>query len=65
MNLVPRKYFFVTLILNILFGGLVYAVVNYYLMDLPLNYLSASAITILGVPGVMLLVALKYLFILF
>lgn len=53
---------FVTLLLNIIFGGFLYAFLNILKVDLPFNFLSASCITILGAPGVILLALLKIIF---
>lgn len=50
-----------TLTLNLLLGGFLYALLNIWNLNLPLNIFSASCITVLGVPGVLLLVILKFL----
>ncbi len=50
-----------TLTLNLLLGGFLYALLNICHLNLPLNIFSASCITVLGVPGVILLVILKFL----
>ena len=65
MSLVARKYSFLTLFLNIVFGGMAYVLVNYLSIDVPLNFFSGLIITLLGVPGVSLLVLIKYIFLLF
>lgn len=58
--LAERKLAFVTLMLNILLGGTLYVILNICKIDIPFNIISGSCITILGVPGVLLLVVLKF-----
>lgn len=52
----------VTIMFNVLFGGTLYVVLNLFRVEMPFNYLSASCIAVLGVPGVILLVVLKVIF---
>ena len=57
-----KKYAIVTLLLNLVFGGALYIILGFFNVELPFNVISASCITILGAPGVVLLVILKFVF---
>lgn len=51
-----------SIILNIMFGGALYAMINILGFPITLNILSGCIIAFLGVPGVVLLVILKIIF---
>ena len=53
---------FATIFLNILFGGALFAMLNICNFIIPFNVISASCITLLGFPGVILLIILKVMF---
>lgn len=53
---------FVTIFLNVIFGGTIYIILNICKVAIPFNFISASCITLLGVPGVILLAILKFVF---
>lgn len=57
-----RSNAFVTIFLNIIFGGALYIILNLCKITIPFNILTASCISILGFPGVVLLVILKLVF---
>ena len=57
-----RRFMFVTILLNVMLGGTMYIVLNFCKLDLPFNVISASFITLLGIPGVILLIILKLVF---
>ena len=57
-----RRLAFVTLLLNLMFGGALYVILNICSLDLPFNAISASCITLLGAPGVVLLLILRFIF---
>ena len=52
----------VTLLLNVLFGGAFFIILNICHMELPLNLVSGACIAIAGFPGVILLIVLKIVF---
>lgn len=51
-----------SIVLNLLFGGALYAMVNILGFSITLNLISGCIIAFLGVPGVVLLVILKIIF---
>ena len=60
--LADRRFAVVTLLLNILLGGTLYIILNICKVAIPFNVISGSCIALLGVPGVILLVILKFIF---
>lgn len=59
--IIEKKYAVKTIILNLILGGILYAVLNYWKVELPFNLLSGICITFLGIPGVFLFLIMKYL----
>ena len=57
-----KESMFATIFLNTLFGGALFAVLNICNFVIPFNVISASCITLLGFPGVILLIILKIMF---
>ena len=57
-----KRFAIVTILLNVLFGGALYTILSICNVELPFNAISASCITILGAPGVILLVILRFVF---
>ena len=60
--LAKKEDFLVTLLLNVLFGGAFFVILNLCKVDLPLNLVSGACIAVAGFPGVILLIILKILF---
>lgn len=51
-----------SVVLNIMFGGTLFALLNIMGFPITLNLITGSIITLLGVPGVALIVILKMIF---
>ena len=60
--LARKEDFLVTILLNVLFGGALFIILNIFKVELPLNLVSGACIAIAGFPGVILLVILKIVF---
>ena len=60
--LAKKEDLFVTFLLNILFGGTFFIILNICRVDLPLNIISGTFITVAGFPGVIILLILKIVF---
>ena len=60
--LAKKEDLLVTLLLNVLFGGAFFVILNLCKVDLPLNLVSGTCIAVAGFPGVILLIILKILF---
>lgn len=60
--LASKDDLFVTVLLNVLFGGTFFIILNIFRIDLPLTWISGSCIAIGGFPGVILLLILKFVF---
>ena len=64
--LLPIK-FLLKLIYNALIGGIILIIINLFgnfiNFDIPVNFISALIVGILGIPGIALLVILKYFFV--
>lgn len=48
------------LLLNTLFGGALFIILNIFNLDLPISVLTISLTALLGVPGVILIVIMKF-----
>ena len=53
---------FATVFLNVVLGGALFAMLNICNFIIPFNIVSATCITLLGFPGVILLIILKIMF---
>lgn len=51
-----------SIILNIMFGGTLFIILNIIGVDITLNLITGSVVTLLGIPGVILLIVLKTIF---
>ena len=60
--LAKKEDFFVTLLINVLFGGAFFVILNLCKVQLPLNLISGACIAVAGIPGVILLIVLKIVF---
>ncbi len=60
--LAKKEDLLVTLLLNVLFGGAFFIILNLCKVELPLNLISGACIAIAGFPGVILLIILKIVF---
>ena len=60
--LAKKEDLLVTLLLNVLFGGAFFIILNICKVELPLNLISGACIAIAGFPGVILLIILKIVF---
>ena len=60
--LAKKEDLFVTLLLNVLFGGAFFIILNLCKVELPLDLASGTCVAVAGVPGVILLVILKIVF---
>lgn len=56
-----KKSIILVILINSILGGILYALFNLIGMSINLNIITASCIGILGVPGMLLVVALKLL----
>lgn len=56
-----KKSIILVILINSILGGILYALFNLIGMNINLNIITASCIGILGVPGMLLVVALKLL----
>lgn len=60
--LASKEDLFVTLLLNVLFGGTFFVILNICRIELPLTWMSGTCIAVGGFPGVILLLILKFVF---
>ncbi len=60
--LAGKENIMATMLLNIIFGGFLFVLLNICKFEIPFNMLSASCIAVLGFPGVILLIILKIMF---
>ena len=60
--LARKEDLFVTLLLNVLFGGAFFIILNLCKVELPLDWVSGTCVAVAGVPGVILLIILKIVF---
>ena len=60
--LARKEDLFVTVLINVLFGGASLIILNLCKVELPLNLVSGTCVAIAGFPGVILLVILKIVF---
>ena len=60
--LAKKEDLFVMLLLNVLFGGAFFIILNLCKVELPLDLVSGACVAVAGVPGVILLIILKIVF---
>lgn len=60
--LAKKEDLLVTLLINVLFGGAFFVILNLCKVELPLNLISGACIAVAGFPGVLLLIVLKIVF---
>lgn len=51
-----------SIVLNIMFGGFLFAILNILGFSITLNFITGTIIALLGVPGIALIVVLKLIF---